>query len=363
MSFAFPSDQGIAWGAAGGMLVLLAAWRLLAALERHRSRRLQGFAEQDLLARLIHGYAPGIRRPLNVLVLLGLACLLAAAAQPHWGQKETGDPRGSREILVLLDTSESMNAVNPPPNRLARARQKISTLLATYPADRFGLVAFSGGAALQCPLTLDHAYFKTVLESVTTDSLSAEGTDIESAFAEAEKLFVSDLGRGRGSTPSGRIVLLVSDGEQVSGDAVAASRRLAPLARVAVMGIGNPDGAEVTLPEWMSRSKYAPPDPRPHWSALDEENLSAVALAGNGVYVRSTLSDDDLAVIGRELERLDGVVGDRDPRIGQVNRYRWPLALAAAFFAAEGAWLAFMPVLARRKRRGRTVEGSAHGLA
>lgn len=363
MYFSVPPDQSMLW-ALLGVLLLAAVWTALSALERYRHRRLQGFAEAALLSRLILGYAPALRRPLNGLVLVGIAALLVALAGPRWGEKAGSDGRGSREILVLLDTSESMNAVNPPPSRLDRARQKITTLLATYPADRFGLVAFSGGAALQCPLTQDHAYFKTVLQSVTTDTLTAEGTDIESAFIEAEKLFEGTRGQGLGASANDRIILLISDGEAVQGDAIAAAGRLTPYGRVVVMGIGDPEGAEVSLPQWMLRSRFTPQNTDPHWSVLDEKHLSEIALAGRGVYVRSTLGDADLAVIGREMERLDGIGRSESLRQRTVNRYRWPLALALACIAGEGIWLVLLPHLARRRhRRQPTVAGGADALA
>jgi len=343
------------------LFVLVFAWRL-DRLEKRREARLHGFAEAGLLARLIDGYRPALRRPLNAMVLLGVFGLLVALAGPRWGSKRVADGRSGREILVLLDTSESMNAVNPPPDRLTRAREKVSALLEAFPADRFGLIAFSGAAALECPLTRDHGYFKTVLQSVTTDTLTAEGTDIEAAFQEVENLFSEERGAGRSVWAESRIILLISDGEVVSGDAVKAAERLSDIGRVVVMGIGDPEGAEVTLPQWMSRSKYAPKNSAPHWSVLDEAQLAAIAMAGGGVYVRSTLGDDDLAVIKRELSYLQGHSRESDPVLRSINRYRWPLFFGLLFLAGEGAWLVLMPRIARHWPASHPDEEVAHGL-
>ena len=276
MTFSIPATY-LPAAVAAAILVLLGFAGLLTFLEKRRNRRLHGFAEAGLLPRLIDGYRPKLRWPLNAFVLAGAVMVLVALAGPRWGSHAFTGLRGSREILVLLDTSESMNAVNPPPGRLERAREKVSALLEAYPGDRFGLIAFSGAAALQCPLTKDHAYFKTVLQAVTTDTLSAEGTDIESAFLEAANLFEDGDGGGRGSSRIDRAILLISDGEAVSGDAVAAAGRMAAHGRVVVLGIGDPEGAEVTLPPWMQRSKYAPRNAAPHWSVLDEAQLAAIA--------------------------------------------------------------------------------------
>ena len=358
-------DLGTMEGAiliAGGVVVLALLGWLLSVLERRRSGRLADFADHALLERLVAGHAPWLRKPLNLFVLLGTACLLVALAGPRWGVSEVGTRRGSREILVLLDTSESMNAVNPAPSRLARAQSKIGALLEACPGDRFGLIAFSGAAVLQCPFTRDHAYFKTILQSVTTDTLTEEGTSIESALVEAERLFEGERGAS-GAAAGDRLILLVSDGESPEAGAEAAARRLASSGRIAVMGIGDAEGAVVSLPQWMERSRHAPSGAHTHLSRLNEEALADIALSGGGVYVRSTLSGEDLAVIQREMAYLDGIVGSDDARSRQVNRYRWPLVAAIIFFAAEGLWLVWMPHGARRAAKVQSAREAADALA
>ncbi len=346
------SDLYFTMGSLGTVLAVmlllgLCLGGILAWLERRRAQRLARFVSPVMLDRISIGYRQALRRPLNYLVLLGALALFLAMAGPHWGSDATAQARGSREFLILLDTSESMNAVNPAPSRLERARRKIADLVLKNPADRFGLIAFSGGAALQCPLTNDHAYFMTVLHAVDTDTLSEEGTDIEAALYEAAKIFSGDATSGAASGGSGRAVLLVSDGEAVTGDAQQAAHELAPLSTIMVIGIGDPDGAEVTLPQWMRQVRGNGVSDRSHHSRLDEDALSDIAVAGGGVYVRSTLGDDDVRVIQRELAFLDGASSDEGPGLQRTNRYRWPLALAVAFFAAEALWLILMPRLAR----------------
>lgn len=356
ISWAVPESNGWYLAVGGTATLVLLAWSL-ALLEMRRTRRLHRFAGPETLERIRLGHAPGLRRPLNLFVVLGTAFLALALAGPEWGEDTASITRGRREVLFLLDTSESMNAANPAPSRLERARSKITELLRRNPADRFGLIAFSGGAALQCPLTTDHGYFKTVLHAVDTDTLSEEGTDIESAFQEASAQFLGDSGRENAAGRDDRIVLLISDGEEVSGDAIAASRSLSASSHVMVLGIGDPEGAEVTLPQWMHQAGQGPEGTRSHWSRLGEENLTEIALAGDGIYVRSTLGDDDIAVINRELAFLKGSESDEDGGRQQVNRYRWPLALALLLFLGEGLWLVALPRLVRRERPATEKEG------
>lgn len=344
---------------AGGIMLLIALAWAFHRLERRREGRLADFADAHLLARLVTTRVPGLRRPLNLLAWGGLACLLFALAEPRWGAPEPGARRGSREVLILLDTSESMNAANPAPSRLSRAQDKVAALAASCPGDRFGIVAFSGAAVIECPMTSDHDYFQTILQSISTDTLTEEGTNIAAALEEAHRYFNQSAGDERGGARDDRLVLIVSDGEDGGVPPSEAVQRLAEVSRIAVLGMGDERGAEVRLPDWMARSRFKPEGPTTHWSVLDEAGLSAIALAGGGLYVRSTLNNDDLATIQSEMARLEGFRGSESAQPRQPDRYRWPLALALLLLAAEGAWLAAMgPLGAALARRKEMADGA-----
>ena len=350
IGFIFPLSQLHWWlGLAGTSLVLIAlALRLL---ERRRSERLSRFVSASISPRLLVGYDATVRRPLFWLVLAGFACLALTLAQPHWGQAWTEITKQSHDVLICLDTSESMRAANPLPTRLDRARQKIGSLLDRAPGDRFGLVAFSGAAALQCPLTLDKGYFKAVLNAVDTDTISAEGTNIAAALEEAEEVFRKESEQSGVWNRDTRAVLLISDGEAVSGDAVAEAEKLSEFARVYVIGVGDPNGAEIVLPEQMKRYSRSRRGSTTHWSKLDEEKLKEIALAGEGGYIASTPDNSDVEQIYDHVEALTARTVSSDVRQRLVNRYQWPLVLAIVCFAGEGIWLAILPWLRRWRTR------------
>ena len=68
------------------------------------------------------------------------------------------------DIMIALDCSRSMLATDIKPTRLEQAKREIIDLLKMMQSDRAGLVAFSGSAILQCPLTLDHSAFSLFLK-------------------------------------------------------------------------------------------------------------------------------------------------------------------------------------------------------
>ena len=327
----------------------------LVLLERRRAGRLHRFVESRLAPRLMPGYDSASRKPLFWLTIFGCFFMALTFLQPHWGKSWKEIRRVSRDIVILLDTSDSMRAQNPLPNRLERAKQKINSLIETARGDRFALIAFAGSAELQSPLTVDHGYFKSVLRTVDTDTISRKGTDIAAALDSAiELLKTEDAGGGEGGRGS-RAILLISDGEQVSGDAVAKAEEAARYARIFVIGVGDPRGAEVEVPDWMAKYLKGPERTTKHFSVLDEETLQKIALTGNGAYTRSRVDNSDIQELFQRFEVLSARDVSGDVRLRLVNRYQWPLAMAIACFAAEAFWLAALPWLRFRKLRKRAA--------
>ena len=352
-AFAFPMRYLHWWIiATAAMLVLVALG--LRMFERRRRQRLDRMIDAHLASSLVTGIDAKARRPLFWLPLLGLFLLSLTLAQPHWGDSWHNVTKQARDVIVCLDTSESMRASTvggaqqSMPSRLDRAKMKISSLFDMAAGDRFGLVAFSGDAQLISPLTIDHGYFRSVLSSVTTQTLSEEGTDIAEALMEAVRTFQQEDEETNTYGRDHRAILLISDGEEVSGDAIKAAETAADYARVYVIGVGDPEGDAVEVPQWLSRGGAAPYGEKTHVSRLDEETLTKVALSGKGGYIRSTADNTDVSEVFGLMEELASRATSGDLRQRLVNRYQWPLALALCCFIGEGVWLVLLPWMRKR---------------
>ncbi|MBI5092356.1 MAG: VWA domain-containing protein [Candidatus Hydrogenedentes bacterium] len=360
--FIFPLRQLHWWLGLALAIVALVAFGL-ALLERRRKQRLACFADANLAPRLALGAEAPLRRPLHWFTMLGVVALAVTFAQPHWGQSWQNIQRRSHDVLVVLDTSESMRAINPPPSRLERAKQKIIALLERESADRFGLVAFAGGAALQCPLTRDHGYFHAVLKAVDTDTISEKGTNIAAALKEAAKTFKDEDEHTDDFNRDARAILLISDGDEADAEnaekakerIVEAAKEAGKYAHIYVIGVGDPNGVEIKFPEDLERYVQVRDADRTHLSKLDEETLTKIALEGNGGYTRSTPDNSDIDQLTDLIAKLATRDVGSDVRLRLVNRYQWPLGLAILCFAAEGLWLTVLPILrARRTRQPQT---------
>ncbi len=356
VAFAFSHNQLYFW-AGGAILSLTIISMGLRALERYRKRRLDAFVEFQLAPRLLSGVEARHRRPLFWLTVFGFAFMALALAQPHWGKSWERLTRRSHDIIVCLDTSESMLAKNPLPNRLERAKQKIGSIVDRAFGDRFGLVAFSGAAELMCPLTLDHGYYRTVLAAVNADSISLEGTDIAAAIEVALATFQDQDAEADQPSSGSRAILVISDGEQVSGDALDAARRASAYARIYVIGVGDPRGTEITYRNRFARGVQLSPEEQNHFSILDEATLQQIAEQGRGGYIRSQPDNSDVDEIFELIQQLFAKDVAGDIRRQLVNRFQWPLAAAVACFGGEGAWLVLLPWIRRWRERHRARGG------
>ena len=222
------------------MVLLPVFWLLLQLADRAADRRLRAVlgARVDRHIEHRHGY---LRTWQRFLMIAGVFWLMMALARPQWGAREIEHTQRGVDMVIALDISNSMRAADVMPDRLGLAKAELGALLQDYDRGRVGLVLFAGQAFVQCPLTLDLGALSMFLRMADSDMISTQGTGLRSALATSASLLTddSDLDRDRG----GRVILLVTDGEDLEGEweeAAAACRDQGIV--VMALGIGSPDG-------------------------------------------------------------------------------------------------------------------------
>ena len=258
-----------------GAVAAFAAFR-----RRARVRRLLG-------ERLGDSLAPGVEvtRPLVRAASTALSLLLfsLAMSQPQCGSRAELTKKRGIDVVVALDASKSMRARDVLPSRLERAKLELSTLLDELKGDRVAIVAFAGDAFVQCPLTSDYAAAKLFLRAIDPDQMQEGGTNIGAALATAQKVLE---GADRGAKD--RVVVLLSDGEDLSGEVGEASEALkAAGIKVFTVGIGSATGEPIpVLDKQGDRTGYLkdPTTGQTVLSRLDEAGLESIAQATGGEY-------------------------------------------------------------------------------
>lgn len=263
---------------------LLAA--LIIGLWRWRERRLASLLDPVVLAQFL----PPRRRARHFWRLsLWMAAFLAgllALARPQWGERWIEMKHMGLDILVVLDTSNSMRAQDIRPDRLGRAKLGIRDLLSRLQSDRIGLIAFAGSSHLLCPVTADYGAFMMMLDDTYSGIIPRGGTAIEQALQKAINTFDEHI-------TADRVILLITDGEDHEGDPLRLIDELRRRnIRVFAVGIGSPEGDLIPV----QNAQGATPFLRDAAgkivkTELQEDVLERIATRTGGIYARATPSD------------------------------------------------------------------------
>jgi Ca-activated chloride channel family protein len=317
------------------LLALLPLGLLLAVLARRRGgggawRRV---IDAPLLAALTVGAAGRRRR--WPLALLGLGWLggVLALANPTFERVPVPAFRDAAARVIALDLSRSMLAEDLAPTRLTRARFEVEDILRRSEDGQVGLVVFAGDAFTVVPLTDDAATVRGMLPALEPEIMPAQGSRVDLGIVEALKLLRQAGARG------GEVVLLTDgDGGARARSAAAALRQAGH--RLAIIGVGTPEGAPVPGVRTARGAVIA---------QLPEGRLRSLARHGGGAYARTSADDTDLGRVLASGER-GGVRADQDPRQAEVWKELGPwLALALLPVAALGfrrGWLLLPALLA-----------------
>ena len=193
----------------------LAAWRLLgrrgAPAAGRRRPGARGSPRAPSLARPAARSGGALARP----GAAGAGALAAAVRHPRRARQALRRRPGHRPRRLALDAGPRRAARPAEPRHCSRSAS-CSTQLA---GDRVGLVVFAGEAFVQCPLTTDYAAARLFLRAVTPESVPQQGSDLGNALQAARQV----LERLRPGGGRAKVVLLVSDGEDLEGEAGAAA--------------------------------------------------------------------------------------------------------------------------------------------
>jgi Ca-activated chloride channel family protein len=274
------------------------------------------------------------------LSLGGLLLLALALSRPQCGTRTELAKRLGVDVVVALDVSSSMQARDVKPDRLTRATLEVGALLDTLAGDRVGLVLFAGEAFVQCPLTTDYAAARLFLRAVSARSVPQQGTDLGNALDAARQVLeASEAAAGRS-----KVVLLVTDGEDLEGHAREAAARLSEAGvRIFALGVGTSAGEPIPLGDAGGAVSGYKKDRRgePVVTRLDLATLRAVVEQGGGELYQLGAPDGGPAAFRAALDHLEKRELESRLTVQYEDRYAlaaFPglLLLLAALLLPEG---------------------------
>ena len=271
-----------------------------------------------------------VRRALLILRNLLLVALIVALARPRTGARAETVLSEGINIVVAIDISSSMLAEDfQPANRLLVAKERVKSFVAGRRSDRIGVVAFSGEALTQVPLTVDHAVVLAAIDNLPVGQLE-DGTAIGTAIA-------TSANRLREAPGQSRVMILLTDGENNRGSIdprTAAQAAAAFGVRIYTIGVGSEGMAPVPVSHGLFGLRY---ETRP--VRIDEELLQEVASTTGGRYFRAR-DAASLQQIYQQIDRLERVPLHARSYVRYTERFTWPLGFALLVFGFEMALFA-----------------------
>jgi len=262
------------------LLVPLAAlfllWRSLL-----RQQALRQLGDEALVRLLIQRISPARRRLRELLWLTALACTVLALARPAWGIETESLPVQGVEVVLAIDISLSMDAQDIAPSRLRRALLLARDLLEALPQAHVGVLIFTRQAQPILPITYDRSAAALLLDSLNTQAISQQGSSLGEAIRRALPMYEERSG-------AQRFLLLLSDGEDHEGEALAAAHeaQVAGL-RIDTIGFGTALGGIIPILDAQGVAIDYKTDANGTIveTRRDDATLAAISQATGGLYI------------------------------------------------------------------------------
>jgi Ca-activated chloride channel family protein len=279
-------------------------------------------------------------RLLFFLRLLTVALTIIALAGPRFANDRTETQASGVDIMLALDLSWSMMALDMsgPGERVTRfdiASEVLEDFVRKRPNDRMGLVVFSAVPYLASPLTLNHDWLIQNLDRMHIGMIRELGTAIGDATATAAKRLKSS------KDSKSRIIILLTDGDNNRGeiDPVPAAQLAAALgAKVYTIGIGVEQPCQ--LPEFDPATGKLRLDPNGNvrWSLmLQPANYSVLGKMSALSNAKSYRAKNrrELQNIYDDIDQLEKTKVKLRSYTVYTPLFQWPLLTALALFALE----------------------------
>lgn len=211
----------------------------------------------------------------DIYLILFVVFILVALARPQRTDERVNQYSEGIDIVLILDTSGSMELKDFNPNRLEAAKTVALDFINGRSKDRVGLVVFAGDAYSLTPLTTDYNLLREQIKTIKSGMIPNDGTAIGSALAVG-------VNRMRESTAKSKVIILISDGENTGGniDPVTAAKLAYGFnVKIHTIGIGK-DGPVPYTDDTGQNSNIQ--------TRLDETNLRDIAKTANGNFYRAS---------------------------------------------------------------------------
>jgi Ca-activated chloride channel family protein len=308
------------------LVPLMAAWYLWRGKKGTAPLSLSGFENLD---ENIGSARVWLRHLLAILRMAVVSLIVVVLARPQSSNQWEQVTTEGIDIVMCMDVSGSMRAMDFKPNRLEASKSVGIEFVHARQNDRFGLVVFAGESFTQCPMTTDRAVVINFLKEIDFGVIE-DGTAIGMGLATA-------VNRIKESKAKSKVIILLTDGVNNRGDVgpVTAAELAAGFGiRVYTIGVGSMGNAPIPVQDMFGRTitQSMPVE-------IDEEVLQAIATTTDGTYFRAT-NNNKLREIYQEIDALEKTRLD----VKQFNKKKeeyFPFLLAAMLILLAEVFLRY----------------------
>lgn len=270
-----------------------------------------------------------IRHVLAMLRVAAVILLILVLARPQSSNQWEQVTTEGIDIVMCMDVSSSMRAMDFKPNRLEASKDVGIEFVNARQNDRFGLVVFAGESFTQCPMTTDRAVVINFMKDIDFGVIE-DGTAIGMGLATA-------VNRIKDSKAKSKVIILLTDGINNRGDVgpvTAAELAESFGIRVYTIGVGSQGNALVPVQDMLGRivTQSMPVE-------IDEQVLQNIAETTDGAYFRAT-NNNTLREIYQEIDQLEKTRLD----VKQFNKKKeeyFPFLLAALLLLLTEVFLRY----------------------
>lgn len=251
--------------------------------------------------------------------------IIVAILGPSFGESKREVKSVGKDIFMLVDLSESMNAADIQPTRLEKIKFELKNIVKAFNSDRMGIIIFSSESFMQSPLTYDQNALNLFIETLNTRLVPNAGTDFGPPLRMAlEKLNAEESPL---TQQKSKVVILISDGEDFGEQTEDVTQDIESQGiKLFTLGIGTERGSKIRVRGGFKRDRQG----NEVITKLDSKSLRKLASETDGQYFEINETNNDVSRLISTINKIEGEL--RDTRQVDVSANRYYYFLMAALF-------------------------------
>lgn len=251
------------------------------------------------------------------------ALLIIALLGPSFGEGKREVKSVGKDIMICVDLSKSMDALDIAPTRLEKVKNELKKLVQAFNSNRIGIIIFSSEAFMQCPLTYDQTALNLFIEAMNTALVPSGGTDFGPPLRMALDKLEND--NTKATEVTSKVIILISDGEDFGDETEAALAEIEKKGlTLFTLGVGTEQGGQIRTGSGYKTDRQG----NMVVTRLNPDALRAIAGKTGGQYFEINENRNDIVRLINTIDKIEGELLEARLIDVTANKYFYFLALA-----------------------------------